>query len=222
MPRYQNRPHGNLVCIPFLLTMIAYILASTGNYYCNFMLRTDTANNVKVDRGLGLWSFQGNDGNCYYYPSYLSPDTKLKSARAFNVLSTTLGFFCLIMMSCSGCVPFSRASWACNGIYLILCSLFVGLTLLMKQSNICTQEMDYERKGITYTLEGGCSLNYGANCAIAAIVFFFLAGCSVLKVPPPEVPIEEPTRVKETVVTTEEVKPDGTKVTTTKKEYTNV
>ena len=60
------------------------------------------------------------------------------------------------------------------------------------------------------------------RCAIAAIVFFFLAGCSVLKVPPPEVPIREPQRVKETVVTTEEVKPDGTKVTTTKTEYTNV
>jgi len=220
MPRFQDRPHGNLVCMPFLLTVIAYILASTGNYWCNFMWRSDTAGNVTVDRGLGLWSFEGYDGNCYYYPSNFVPDTKLKSARAFNVLSTTIGFFCMLMLACSGCLSFNRGSWACTGIYLILCSLFVGLTLLMKKSDICTRTISYEKKGITYELEGGCSLSYGANCAIAAIVFFFLAGCSVLKVPPPE--DEEPTRVKQTVVTTEEVKPDGTKVTTTKKEYSNV
>lgn len=217
-------PHGYLTGAPVLLTTIAYILASTGNYKCNFLWRADTAAGSAYvsPRGIGLWSFTGIDGYCYYYPSYLIPDTTLKAARAFNVLSTTIGFFCLMMIYCSACVPFHKSRWGCVGIFLILCSLFVGLTLLMKQSRLCTEPIEYTRNGVDYELEGGCSLNTGANCAIAAIVFFFLAGCSVLAIPPPDVPIPEPTKVKETVVTTEEVKPDGTKVTTTRTEYSQV
>jgi len=173
-------------------------------------------------RGLGLWSFLGNDGYCYLYPDSFVADSNLKAARAFNVLTTSIGFLCMLMMLCSACTPFSRGSWGCTGIYLILCSLFVGLTLLIKKSNLCTAQLDYKKGDEVYTFDGACTLGYGSNCAIAAIVIFFFAGVSVLKVPPPEVLIAEPTRVKETVVTTEEVKPDGTKVTTTKKEYENV
>ena len=163
MVEMQNRPHGNMVCLPFLLTMIAYILASTGNYGCNFMWRKDKYGNNTVNRGVGIWSFQGIDGYCYYYPQYFVPDTQMKSARAFNILSTTIGLFCLLMISCSGCIPFSRGSWGCTGVYLIMCSLFVGLTLLLKKSNVCTEDLSYERNGQEYNLVGGCFLNYGAR-----------------------------------------------------------
>jgi hypothetical protein len=85
------------------------------------------------------------------------------------------------------------------GFFLFVNSLFEGLTLLMKQSDICA---------------GVCTLNTGAKCCISAIVFWFLAAISVATVPAPAGP--EPIVIQETTTTTTRVEPDGTQVTETK------
>ena len=192
-----------------LFMTIAYILSSVGARWCRFLYRTYVSSDPSYPffraaaggQGIGIFGYESN-GACIAYPYGMEVDTKLNSARVFCQWTTIVGIFLLMLSWFSACLGMSNIIWAGMGFFALVNSLFEGLTLLMKMSAICDP---------TY---GSCTLNTGARCCIAAIVFWLLAGLSVATVPAPTGP--EPVVIQETTTTTTRVEPDGTTVTETK------
>jgi hypothetical protein len=180
-----------------LLTTIAFILSNVGARWCRFLYKVNGSGSM-FSGNIGLWGYEAN-GVCYAYPSNMPTDTKFNAARVFSTWTTVVGIVVLVLTWFSVCSGLSRAIWSGMGFFLFVNSLFEGLTLLMKQSDIC---------------DGLCTLSTGAKCCISAIVFWFLAAISVATVPPPAGP--EPIVIQETTTTTTRVEPDGTQVTETK------
>ena len=149
--------------VPFILTSTAYLLANLGSYWCNFMLRLDAVTNKT--RGIGIWAYEGNVGFCLFYSNVFKADAALRTARASNIIVTCIGFACLMHTFFAGCMPFLRRPFLAmmSAFGLIICCLFSGLTLLVKNSKLCIEDVNMERRGEEYDFEGGCILHYGAK-----------------------------------------------------------
>lgn len=181
-----------------VFTTIAFILSNVGARWCRFLYIAPEDAPFGFGGSLGLFGFESN-GACVAYPTNMPMDTKLNAARIFSTWTSVVGIVILVLTWFSACASLGKVIWATMGFFLFVNSLFEGLTLLMKQSDICA---------------GACTLNTGAKCCISAIVFWFLAAMSVATVPAPAGP--EPIVIQETTTTTTRVEPDGTKVTETK------
>jgi len=212
-----SRPHGNDGLFAPLLSLIAFVLASSGTNWCDFLQR-NVEGNDNLSTGIGMWSYQGtgiNEGYCVWYPSTFEPDTYFEVSRASAGMGQCLGGIAMIILAFSSCVPLSKPVWMASGFLLLLACMFQGLTFMMLKSTVCETTFDGTR-------DAACELMRGSKCVIAAVVFWFLSSVSVLRYNPPEAHLAPSRAVKQTVTTTEEVKEDGTKVVTTKTEYTNV
>ena len=72
------------------------------NQRCKFMRRRDTRfdeTQSSIVRGIGIWTFSGFDGECYFYPSLFKVDPALFIARSSNIIVTVLGVFCMAAVS---------------------------------------------------------------------------------------------------------------------------
>ena len=210
----SDRPHGNRVFGPMLFTTIAFILSNAGSRGCNYLYRLFVAfDNTypflvqQPGQGIGIWGYESR-GNCVYYPSQMVVDPKINAARVFSTWTTIVGGFILIVLWFTVCMGIGRIGWSLMGFFLLLNSLFEGLTLILKSSALCDPTF------------GVCSLAKGSRCGVSALVFWFLAGVSVAMIPPPKGP--EPVIIQQTTTTVERVEPDGTKVTETKTETVQV
>jgi len=221
--RCCSRPHGNDGLFAPLLAAIAFCLSCSSSNWCDFMLRkvSGTSDNWEVTTGIGLWSYSGvgaNEGYCVWYDSSFQSDSYFQTSQALAAMANTLGGIATIILLFSSCLPLSRVVWTTCGLSLLLSSLFQGLVFLLFKSSICNQTFDGSDRTVS------CALLRGSRCCIAAVVFWFVSSLSVLRYNPPTAQgyASSSPAVKQTVTTTEEVKEDGTRVTTTKTEYTNV
>eukprot|EP00591_Stephanopyxis_turris_P004772 CAMPEP_0195508098 /NCGR_PEP_ID=MMETSP0794_2-20130614/1404_1 /TAXON_ID=515487 /ORGANISM="Stephanopyxis turris, Strain CCMP 815" /LENGTH=213 /DNA_ID=CAMNT_0040634973 /DNA_START=108 /DNA_END=749 /DNA_ORIENTATION=+ len=199
-----DRPQGNHVFLPMLLTLVALALSNRADRWCDYFYRPDSINTYYPYIGgdqVGPWTYRAKNGNCYFYPDNVHLDTKFNAARVFSMWTTLMGVVLLIYLSFSTCCGMTRGCWAFVGFFLLVNCLFEGLVFLMMSATICDP-----------SLGTPCFLDTGASFGISAIVFWFLAGISVASVPAPVGP--EPVVVEQTITTTETIAPDGTKTTT--------
>jgi len=213
----SERPHGNIVFAPILLTTIAFVFSFAASRGCDYVYREYVSNDdrypffVEGDgQGAGMWTYQGTTGYCYYYPSQMYTGTKFNSARVFNTWVSCVGAVVMILMWFSICCGLGRLAWILMGFFLMINCLFEGLGFLFFSSEICNP---------TY---GICSLTRASRFGISAVVLWFLAGASVAKVAPPAGPELPDTDVIQQTTTTERVEPDGTRVTATVTTTTSV
>ena len=130
-------------------------------------------------------------------------DPMFNCARAFGIIAVSVGFVAVVILwmgvikvrvieSSDG----SRRKFKGRGlkhtvtIALILCSAFEGLTLLIFQAGMCGNKRMEETYGQIYR---DCEIAEGSSSPISAIVFWFLTGLAMLKLPndEPEVPPSE-------------------------------
>eukprot|EP00586_Coscinodiscus_wailesii_P005051 CAMPEP_0172486878 /NCGR_PEP_ID=MMETSP1066-20121228/15641_1 /TAXON_ID=671091 /ORGANISM="Coscinodiscus wailesii, Strain CCMP2513" /LENGTH=238 /DNA_ID=CAMNT_0013253117 /DNA_START=73 /DNA_END=789 /DNA_ORIENTATION=- len=218
----QQPPRGVLLAVfAPLLSVIASILSNYSSGWCDFAYRlvsdeTSTTKELEYSTQVGIWAYESlqNSETCYYYPSGFPIDSYLKASRAFANLTYIFGFTAVLLLLFTPCCPHTKGQWKCIGIFLMMACFFQGFEFLIMSSNVCT--------GSTATGNSvSCELRRGGKCCIAAVVFWFISGMSVLRSDPIESRHRSPARTVERVNTTEEVRPDGTRVinTTTTYEY---
>lgn len=120
---------------------------------------------------------------CERYPADVAIDGSWKAARAFSTLTLLIGGVFLFRNLITGCVePLRRASKSEPSAFLLAC-IFQGLSLLLLNSALCKDntlitrlQSDAESIGNTnMAFPDTCTISTGANCTIAAVVFWFLA-----------------------------------------------
>lgn len=152
---------------------------------------------------------------CFQYPDDFPIDSFTRSARAFGVLAAIIGGICMIILWFSACIAMEVWQWRVVSGFILLSCFFEGLTFLMFNSNLCNT-LCYEMVDI----QSKCSLAWGARTAIAALVFWFVAGVSTWFMPVAQ-PID-PIVIRKKTVKTEKTSPDGTKTITTETFSTSV
>lgn len=176
------RKSGVFCCGPTLFASAALILSIFANSRC-YLLRLTQSNELFVGfptqpKSIGLWCFEANNGVDYNLRSY-NFDSKYEAARALGTTTMCFGWLIWLFYLFAGCVRFPPIAFRIIGFFCICNTLFQGLVFLVKKSDVC---------------ETGCGLDTGGRCAIAATVFWFIAGlssCGAGK-PPPQAREEEP------------------------------
>jgi ABC-type enterochelin transport system permease subunit len=112
------------------------------------------------------------------------PDTTFKVGRTFNLLTMILGASFLFMDILTGCASTNpkKSVRQSSGVGYILVALCSGLSLLIFQSTVCTNN---ELLNTIPEFEGGtCSLYSGSKCVIAATVLWFVSAVGIYAMHP--------------------------------------
>jgi len=129
-------------------------------------------------QSFGLWCYTANNG-VLYSTQGIELDSKFEAARGLGTATLALGFCVWLFYVFAGCCRFGPTTFRIVGLLCFCCSLFQGLVFLVKKSEVCSD---------------WCGLDTGGNCAIAAIVLWFVASnmsCAAGKLPEDESPAEE-------------------------------
>ena len=129
---------------------------------------------------------------CNRYPDGTSIDTNWKSARAFSTMTLIIGGIVTFISLLSCIINPSSTAYKAGGMLFLLCCLFQGLSLLMLDSNACKNNIVVDNLEAQFNSENSnqlqfnetCSMGQGAKCAIAATIFWFVAGVAAMKVKP--------------------------------------
>jgi hypothetical protein len=128
----------------------------------------------------------------------MDPDAKWKTAKAFGIIAIVLG----TLLPCVGCFmpKFEKPIGAC----LLLVCLFQGLTLLILESNLCKNNsvitswnalIPDEAADKRFSTE--CSRDWGYNCNIACVIFWFISGMLLIALPASDEDASPETELKE-------------------------
>jgi hypothetical protein len=112
------------------------------------------------------------------------PDAKWNTAKAFAIIAIVLG----TLLPCVSCFmpKFEKPIGAC----LLLVCLFQGLSLLILESNLCKNNklinswnaiIPDEFEDRRFPTE--CSRDWGYNCNIASVIFWFISGMLMIALP---------------------------------------
>lgn len=126
----------------------------------------------------GLWCYTAQNG-FLYSSQYVELDSKFEAARALGTTTICLGFCVWLFYLLAGCCRFGPMTFRIVGFFCFCCSVFQGLVFLVKKSAVCSD---------------WCGLDTGGNCAIAAIVLWFIASnmsCAAGKLPEEEEEVAE-------------------------------
>ncbi|KAL7542090.1 hypothetical protein ACHAXR_011510, partial [Thalassiosira sp. AJA248-18] len=182
--------------ITSILAATAFLLCWAANFGCNFIGFTSTSGFVEpVTVRFGIWSYQfwtiatsvGGSvifETCHRYPADVTVDSNWKAARAFSTLALLFGGVYLFANLIAGCLAPVRRVSRLEAPAFLCASLCQGLSLLLLNSAICNDnslikklQSDAASLGnMGMDFQDTCSIATGANCAIAAAVFWFLAG----------------------------------------------
>ena len=111
-------------------------------------------------KSFGLWCFESANGDFYDLRDF-SFNSKFAAARALGVTTLCLGMMIVIFYLVAGCRRFPPHVFKVVGAVSIFIALFQGLVFLSIKSIVCL---------------GGCTLDTGGKCAVAAVVMWFLTG----------------------------------------------
>jgi hypothetical protein len=211
--------------IPILFATGAFFMGLLGNLYCETIAFDSTTGSDALT--FGVWYYKGyqtetlqpNDRvvtteTCFQYPSGTYFDAKWNTAKAFTIITAIIGGLVLFWSWMAPCWYVDEGRWKKIGMVFVVMTLFQGLTLLLLPSNACTNNelvASLAQDGIEYSQE--CSFAWGTKINIAAVVFWLVAGVSMLTLVKPPTRPERPTETQ-TVTYTQTEQPDGTKVIT--------
>lgn len=141
---------------------------------------------------------------CGAFPQGIEADSKLKTVRAFTIITPIIGGLLTFSLWLAPCLYlYSASSWKCTALtFMVLLTTFQGLTFLIFQSSLCTGSY------LSVSL-GECQWDQGSTANVLSVIFWFLTGLAMLAVGVPERPERPPTETQ--AVTYEKTtNPDGT------------
>jgi hypothetical protein len=188
------------------MSLLTSIFALTGfilNWFavgsCDFVHLALSYGNVAAPDAIslhfGIWSYQswtvvsslGGSvvfQGCWRYPEYIEFGEAMQWSRAASsiALIITLGFAFVDFLSVCTVTGRKIASPMVQGIGYMAACIFMGLSLLILDSDVCkNNDLSEQFQAIFPNVDfdqANCSLSTGAKCAISATVFYFLAGAS--------------------------------------------
>lgn len=184
--------HYSIVASVFAAT--AFLLGLEAAISCRFISFYSTSGfSQPVAMRFGIWTWESwtfitSAGGstvvyetCNDYPSDAKMDPNWKAARAFSTVALIFGGFFLFPDLILSCISPSRNKFRFEGLCFVLTSIFQGLSLLVLGSTLCNDndlvvELSEEMNLGDFEMDNTCSMHAGANYAIAAVVFWVLAG----------------------------------------------
>ncbi|KAL7553910.1 hypothetical protein ACHAWF_017262 [Thalassiosira exigua] len=187
---------------PGILAAIAFVLSLFAGVYCKFISFTSTGENP-ITLYFGIWYYQGWSAvenpvqgtvileSCLNYPDGTNLDSKWRSAMAFSAMTLIIGGVVTFWALLAGCLYPSRGTYKAGGGLYMLCCLFQGLSLLLLNSNACHNNnllgmVQKQVPDASLAFPSSCSMAYGAKCAIAATVMWFVTAIAAITVEPPQ------------------------------------
>jgi hypothetical protein len=157
---------------------------------------------------------------CVALPGALEIDPAWKAVRAFSIMVPVIGGLLAAAIMFANCTYFLRDStWKAIAVaFSVLLTLFQGLEFLLLQSNACSMNpLLYDSSLATENWTERVDAMYGTDCEwsagstanVFAVLFWFLAGATMLWLGPPQRPPVPPVETQ-TVTYERTVQPDGT------------
>lgn len=192
-----------LYCIPFFLSLTAFILLFVGTscHYVEFpsntdMMFTDPVSGEETQPAslrFGLWYYQSwnatlinpaiYEGSCDLYPQTINVDNNWKAARGFSLIALILAGSLLLLDVFQGCLSTKRnKSYRMGAIGYFICCISAGFTLLLLDSNVCKNNALVEELNRSFDrlqFQQTCSMGQGAKSTIASVVMFFVASVGI-------------------------------------------
>lgn len=163
--------------IPSLFSIIAFSLAYYGMTVPCVFVNSHVTYNSGIDAylGIGFYSYELN-GECYSTASDYRPDKYLETGRVFSVFSLLFGGVGTLTICLALCYGFTRFERCIAAFILFAASLSSGLSLLIINSSLCTNDVVV----VGQVLSSDCELYTGSRCAISSMVFWFFASVSII------------------------------------------
>mmetsp|Transcript_19801 Transcript_19801/g.35948 ORF Transcript_19801/g.35948 Transcript_19801/m.35948 type:complete len:223 (+) Transcript_19801:409-1077(+) len=191
------------VTVSVILSFLANISCSAVSFYSPLRNGIKMEFGVFMRKGIVLWEdWNGNpvmSKTCFNYDGdFMDPDAKWKTAKAFAIIAIVLG----TLLPCVGCCmpKFEKPIGAC----LLLVCLFQGLTLLILESNLCKNNAVIDLFNAVIPDEAAdkrfpteCSRDWGYNCNIACVIFWFISGMLMIALPASDKSESPETELKE-------------------------
>jgi len=170
----------------------AFLLSWEAAVSCRFISFSSTLGfSQPVTMRFGIWTWEdwtfitSTGGTtvvyetCNHYPSDVKMDSKWKECRAFSTIGLIIGVVFLFSNLFSSCL--SRPRQGYEAFAFLAIAIFQGLSLLLLKSALCKDnglvlKLREEVQLEDFEMDGTCSMHTGANCTIAAVVLWFLAG----------------------------------------------
>jgi hypothetical protein len=109
--------------------------------------------------------------------NYVSLDTKWRSAIVLHMIGVGWGVLICIFLIVSLFCSFPSCCYQCSGCgWILICTLFTGLTFLVLDSELCTDNPVLNKFEIQDKYEDGCKIGSGSIVSIIGIVGLFLTG----------------------------------------------
>lgn len=145
---------------------------------------------------------------CVDYPNGTEVDSKWKTVRAFSIITPVLGGLLTVALWLAPCLYFATdSSWKAMALnFIVVLTLFQGLTFLLFKSSACTQQQIVDVTSTLYDDE--CQWESGSTANVVSTVLWFLTGLVMLKLGAPERPPPEPAETQ-TVTYQQTQNPDG-------------
>jgi hypothetical protein len=189
-----------MFCMPYFsgfIAFCAFVITLFGACWCNFLTFTSNKavyNDDPVTLEFGIWFYRGwsstvcSSGevyvfeSCYNYPEGTVYDANWKSAKAFITMTLFMGLGGVVV-SCAlltGCVDPYKRMFQIGGALNMVCSLFIGLSHLILDSNACNNNLNvvlFEQAFplLELTFPDTCAMDVGVKTTIAATVLWFVA-----------------------------------------------
>ncbi len=207
---HQVRAHFWLYSFPAIFAVAACTCSALFTFFCeSVQVESTDASLPTVEFGLYttkryyIQEFPDNDykvkTGCFYFDEEYPFDSEWKTARAFGVMTITLGGLAIIV-SIFGpcCFPISDSMWkAMAGLYMVILPLFQGLTFLMLRSELCSENSQiFDFMEVAY---GGCQWNGGSTANVCGIILWFLAGAAMLFAGAPVRETSKPAETQEVI-----------------------
>jgi hypothetical protein len=129
---------------------------------------------------------------------YVKLDTKWRSSIALHVFGIGIGALICLVLMLSMCCEWSSNFYRMSGCFWILiCTMFTGLTFLALDSKLCKDNPVLEEFGIQDLYEDNCKIASGSIILIIGIVGLFLAGVTTCVIKGNDVPRKEKEKKKE-------------------------
>jgi hypothetical protein len=109
--------------------------------------------------------------------NYVSLDTKWRSAIVLHMIGIAWGILVCIFLIVSLFCSYPSCCYQCSGCaWILICTLFTGLTFLVLDSELCTDNPVLNDFEIQDKYEDGCEIGSGSIVLIIGIAGLFLTG----------------------------------------------
>jgi hypothetical protein len=206
--------------VPGVLATLAFGLSVMSNFWCETIKFDPVMGGERPARTFGPFyvkelvatNIPGSGGNsyrigekCVNLPDGLSKDANWKTTQAFAIITAIVGGVMLFFTWLSPCFDVLNRFWKQAGCLFIFCSITQGLTLIFLESNAC---LGNSYVSSTFAYKDECSWDWGTRTNISSVVFWFLAGVSMMFLILPARTPERPPAETQTVTYTKNA--DGT------------